>query len=133
MGEKEGCAPCKSFSPDLNVCVFLSGLRNVGSWFVSLVSVYWKQMLPYAGSSTSKWPLCVLVTQSCLTLCDPLSSPGSSDHGIFQSRILKWVAISFSKSLSTVQFHKSYCLFYGIYSRLKKLSEGQINTPSSRS
>ena len=35
------------------------------------------------------------VTQSCLTLCDPMecSLPGSSVHGIFQARILEWVAI----------------------------------------
>ena len=34
------------------------------------------------------------VTQSCLTLCDPMdcSLPGSS-HGIFQARVLEWVAI----------------------------------------
>ena len=33
------------------------------------------------------------VTQSCPTLCDPMdcSPPGSSVHGIFQARILKWV------------------------------------------
>ena len=39
------------------------------------------------------------VTQLCLTLCDPMdcSLPGSSIHGIFQARILEWVAISFSK------------------------------------
>ena len=38
------------------------------------------------------------VTQSCLTLCDPMDySPlGSSIHGIFQARVLEWVAISFS-------------------------------------
>ena len=32
--------------------------------------------------------------QSCLTLCDPMdySPPGSSVHGILQSRILEWVA-----------------------------------------
>ena len=37
------------------------------------------------------------VTQSCLTLCDPLdcSLTGSSVHGIFQARVLEWVAISF--------------------------------------
>ena len=35
------------------------------------------------------------VTQSCLTLCNPMdySLPGSSIHGIFQARILEWVAI----------------------------------------
>ena len=39
------------------------------------------------------------VAQSCPTLCDPMdcSLPGSSVHGIFQARILKWVAISFSR------------------------------------
>ena len=42
------------------------------------------------------------VTQSCLTVCDPIdcSPPGSSIHGIFQARILEWVAISFSTSYS---------------------------------
>ena len=39
------------------------------------------------------------VTQSCPTLCDPMdySLPGSSIHGIFQARVLEWVAISFSR------------------------------------
>ena len=38
------------------------------------------------------------VTQSCLTLSDPMdNSPlGSSVHGIFQARVLEWVAIAFS-------------------------------------
>ena len=38
------------------------------------------------------------VAQSCPTLCDPMdcSPSGSSVHGIFQARILEWVAISFS-------------------------------------
>ena len=35
-------------------------------------------------------------------LCGPVdcSLPGSSDHGIFQARILEWVAISFSRESS---------------------------------
>ena len=39
-----------------------------------------------------------LVTQSCPTLCNPGdgSLPGCSVHGIFQARILAWVAIFFS-------------------------------------
>ena len=39
--------------------------------------------------------LCVLLTQSCLTLFDPMvcSSLGSSVHGISQARILEWVAM----------------------------------------
>ena len=42
------------------------------------------------------------VTQSCLTLCDPMdcSLRGSSIHGIFQARVLEWVAISFSRGSS---------------------------------
>ena len=46
--------------------------------------------------------ICVLVTQSCPTLCDPIhySPPGSSNHGISQARILGWIAISFSRRSS---------------------------------
>ena len=42
------------------------------------------------------------VTQSCPTLCDPMdcSLPGSSVHGIFQARVLEWVAICFSSGSS---------------------------------
>ena len=42
------------------------------------------------------------VAQSCLTLCDPMdcSLPGSSVRGIFQARVLEWVAISFSRGSS---------------------------------
>ena len=44
----------------------------------------------------------VLVAQLCLTLWNPMdcSSPGSSVHGIFQARILEWVAISLSMGSS---------------------------------
>ena len=36
-----------------------------------------------------------LVAKSCLTLCNLVDChpPGSSVHGIFQARILEWVAI----------------------------------------
>ena len=42
------------------------------------------------------------VAQSCLTLSDPMdrSLPGSSIHGIFQARVLEWVAIAFSLIVS---------------------------------
>ena len=41
-------------------------------------------------------------TQSCPTLCDPMdcSPTGSSVRGIFQARVLEWVAISFSRGSS---------------------------------
>ena len=48
-------------------------------------------LLPYGGSSC-------LVAKLCLTLCDPMdcSLPGSSVHGIFQARVLEWVASAIS-------------------------------------
>ena len=55
-------------------------------------------ILKVKGESESKSD----VTQSFLTLWDPTdrSLPGSSVHGIFQARILEWVAISFSRRSS---------------------------------
>ena len=54
-----------------------------------------------AARQTAKSP-CVLVAQSCLTLCDPMdcSPQGSSVHGILQARILGWLAISSSRGPS---------------------------------
>ena len=42
------------------------------------------------------------VAQLCPTLCDTMdgSLPGSSIHGIFQARVLEWVATSFSRGSS---------------------------------
>ena len=44
----------------------------------------------------------VLVAQSCLALCNPMdyNQPGSSVHGILQPRMLRWVAIPFSRGSS---------------------------------
>ena len=39
----------------------------------------------------------VKVTQSCLTLCDPMDY---TVHGILQARILQWVAFPFSRGSS---------------------------------
>ena len=46
--------------------------------------------------------VCTKSLQLCLTLCNPMDcSPlGSSVHGIFQARILEWVAISSSRGSS---------------------------------
>ena len=62
--------------------------------------------LPSSGSPQGHFlaSMCVCVcvcvyAQSCPTLCNPLgySPPGSPVHGIFQARILEWVAISYSR------------------------------------
>ena len=62
----------------------------------------------------------VLVAQLCMTLCNLIGPPGSFVHGIFQARILEWVAISFSRDfpdqgLSTSLLHwqaDSLLLYY---------------------
>ena len=43
-----------------------------------------------------------LLAQSCPTLCDLMdcSPPGSSVHGIFEAKILGWIAISYSRGSS---------------------------------
>ena len=70
------------------------------------------------------------VTQSCLTLCDPMDSnlPGSSVHGIFQTRILEWVAISFSRGSSQ---HRDWTWVFRIVSRrFYRLShQGGLDNP----
>ena len=45
------------------------------------------------------------VAQSCPTLSDPMdcSLPGSSAYGIFQARVLEWVAIAFSRGKFTAK------------------------------
>ena len=46
--------------------------------------------------------VCVIVAQSCPTLCDPMdcSLPCFSVHGILQVRILEWVTLSSSRGFS---------------------------------
>ena len=51
--------------------------------------------------------------QSCLTLCDPVdrSPPGSSVQGIFQARILKWVAMSFYRVSPDLGFELLFFMY----------------------
>ena len=72
----------------LEKCLLRSSLFFIG-WVVFLIL-----------NCKSEWVS--EVAQSCLTLFDPMdrSSPGSSVHGIFQARVLEWVAISFSRGSS---------------------------------
>ena len=78
-------------------CFSLSIRRNITDFRTFYLSIAFK---------CSKCPLNIEwvseVTQSCPTLWDPIdcSLPGSSVHGIFQARVLEWVAISFSRGSS---------------------------------
>ena len=51
-------------------------------------------ILKYVGVYAQLWSRARL-------FCDPMgcNPPGSSVHGIFQARILEWVAISFSRDI----------------------------------
>ena len=51
-------------------------------------------------SDWADWPQECGCAQLCLTLYDPMDSepPGSSVHGIFQERILEYIAISYSRA-----------------------------------
>ena len=61
----------------------------------------------FTGLDSDLWLLCMCVCvcvcvkslQSCLTLCNPMdySPPGSSVHGILQTRTLEWVAMTSSR------------------------------------
>ena len=73
------------FSPEQDSNLLKVVSSNADAWIIQLIKgLRWSE-----------------VTQLCPTLCDPMdcSLPGSSVHGIFQARVLEWVAISFQKSL----------------------------------
>ena len=66
---------------------------------------YWEPETGPTVSPQSMMCMCLSVCapiQSCPALCDLIdeSPPGSSFHGIFQARILEWVAISSSRGFS---------------------------------
>ena len=73
--------------------------------------------------------VCAKMLQLCPTLCNPMdcSLPGSSVHGIFQARILEWVAISkLWKCLEEMGIP------YHITCLLRKLYAGQEATVRTR-
>ena len=57
------------------------------------------------------------VTQSCLTLCDPMdcSLPGSYVHGIFQARILEWIVISSPGDFPKPVIEPKSCIAEGFF------------------
>ena len=57
----------------------------------------------------------VKVTQSCLTLCNPMNY---TVHGILQARILEWVAFPFSQFINNV---KNIVFYYAVCKCVQKL------------
>ena len=115
----QGIFPNQGSNPGLlHCCLFLYCLNHHGSHMynkqpVEICYMIWNSN---QGSLTAQrggkrelgclfnlYAELLLVTQSCLTLCDRMdcSPPGSSVQEILQARILEWVAISFSNMQST--------------------------------
>ena len=82
-------------------------LEVVSGWFLRLCTLHPHEActilpeLSIPGIISFFYCACVLVTQSCLTLCDSMhcSPPGCSVHGVSQARVLEWVAFPSSGDL----------------------------------
>ena len=90
------------------VCLFIL-VVPYSMWGVSSLIRGWPtppalgaQSLKHWAPRDMTWRVCA---QSCPTLRDPrdYSLPGFSVHGIFQARILEWVAISYSRGSSRLR------------------------------
>ena len=80
--------------------------KMTGVWGQSTAAITKAAPLVIKGMNTNEIAFIGLsqseVAQSCPTLCNPMdcSLLGFSVHGIFQARVLEWVAISFSRGSS---------------------------------
>ena len=80
-------------------CSCLEKPRDGGAWWAAVSGVAQSRTRLKRLSSSSSSSM--FIAQSCLALCNPMgcSPPGSSIHGIVQTKILEWVTISFSNDL----------------------------------
>ena len=85
------CDPIDYSPPGSSVLGILQA--RILEWVASYFS-----KLPHRAGIMNEWSHSVM----CPTLCDPMdcSLSGSSVHGIFQARVLEWIAISFSRGSS---------------------------------
>ena len=86
---------CRSIIPGFNFPEFFSYGHCFCHPTTSAPTCFFTSVLSSVSPSAAAKSL-----QSCPTLCDPIdgSPPGSPVPGIFQARILEWVAISFSNA-----------------------------------
>ena len=87
------------------VCHSLATISSLFSFLFLVImqtNSRWCKISAIAPLFSPRPALKVLITLLCLTLCDSISCspPGSSAHGILQTRILEWVAIPFSRRSS---------------------------------
>ena len=83
--------------------LLISKIQHFNLWFY-IFNVYYP-VKSLKVTSQMKLPfkvMCVLCAQLCPALWDPMncSPPDSSVHGVFQARVLEWVAISYSRGSS---------------------------------
>ena len=93
-GTSVGEGVVRDFHGHIHTAIFKIDNQQ-GLYSISLLNVTWQSGWEESlGGNEVKWSE---VAQSCLSLCDPVDCrpPGSSVLGIFQARILEWVAISF--------------------------------------
>ena len=81
------------------VLQFMGSQRVGHNWATELNWMNWGNRVVLQEFCCHCWSVCKSVLYMFQTLCDPkdCSIPGSSVHGIFQTRILEWVATSFSR------------------------------------
>ena len=102
---------CPLYQMILESLVFIYGfLRRKWSdfrlWFICDGMTTSQCLYPENNSCLGKNPIffscCLCYAQSHLTLCNPMdcSPPGFAVHGIFQTRILEQMALSFSRGCS---------------------------------
>ena len=91
-----GSGPTTNVPCSLNESLYwrLSSLNSIPTFILLLLTQ--SRLRSHSGDKKSE------ITQLYLTLSDPMdcSLPGSSIYGIFQARILEWVAISFTRRSS---------------------------------
>ena len=107
------CIDGVCYQHPLEYVIKSEGCSETHCFVIGQISSTWVALLIGLGNCLFSQAVCSLrtssvsypfdeVTQSCPTLSHPMdcSLPGSSVCGIFQARILEWVAISFSRGSS---------------------------------
>ena len=82
--------------------LYLPSLRRMLLTGISILSALFPKVTPIPRSFIARSSAKSEVAPSWTILCDPIdcSLPGSSVHGIFQARVLEWIAISFFRGSS---------------------------------
>ena len=95
--------PTWKFTKPHNFYHYSYNLTKIKNGSTSVINC--RQILYHLSHQGSPINFLMLVTQYCLTLCDPAdcSPPGSSVHGNLQTRILEWVSHSFHQGIFMTQ------------------------------